>query len=224
MTWIKICGITNLEDAQVAVDAGADALGFVFYEKSPRKIEPETARAIASKLPPKIEKIGVFVDDPVERIRNTAQQVGLSAVQVYLAHSEPQRVQDLLLLNERDTDPKLIAAFPAGELDGEGLLLVGREKRKLYALMLDSGSNSMPGGTGKTFDWSKARVKIQFLSVTVPMIVAGGLTPLNVGEAIRFFQPWGVDVASGVEARPGKKDPEKVRAFVDAVRKADKKN
>jgi phosphoribosylanthranilate isomerase len=222
MTWIKICGITNLEDALTAVDAGADALGFVFYEKSPRKIDPQTARKIVAKLPAKIEKVGVFVDEPVEQIREIARQVGLTAVQVYMGDGEPKRGQELLLLNENETDPKLIAVFPADELGQEGLLLTGTDKKTFYALMLDSGSNTMPGGTGKTFVWSKVQAFVQFLSVSVPIIVAGGLTPLNVGEAIGFFQPWGVDVSSGVEAKPGKKDPDRVRGFVKAVRAADK--
>jgi phosphoribosylanthranilate isomerase len=222
MTWIKICGITNLEDALTAVDAGADALGFVFYEKSPRKIDPQTAREIVAKLPAKIEKVGVFVDEPVEQIREIARQVGLTAVQVYMGDGEPKRGQELLLLNENETDPKLIAVFPADELGQEGLLLTGTAKKTFFALMLDSGSNTMPGGTGKIFEWSKVQVFVQFLSVTVPIIVAGGLTPLNVGAAIGFFQPWGVDVSSGVEAKPGKKDPDKLRGFVKAVRSADK--
>jgi phosphoribosylanthranilate isomerase len=222
MTWIKICGITNLEDALTAVDAGADALGFVFYEKSPRNIDPGKACEIVQKLPARIEKIGVFVDDPVEQIREIARQVGLTAVQVYVGDREPKRGQELLLLNESETDPKLIVVFPAEQVEGEGLMLTGTAKKTFYALMLDSGSNTMPGGTGKTFQWNKAQPMIQFLSATVPIIVAGGLTPLNVAEAIGFFQPWGVDVSSGVEAKPGKKDPEKVRAFIAAVRNAEK--
>jgi phosphoribosylanthranilate isomerase len=224
MTWIKICGITNLEDAVTAVAAGADALGFVFYEKSVRKIEPETAGEIVAKLPEDLKKVGVFVDDSVERIRDTAQQVGLSAVQVYLNQSDPQRVEDLLLLSEEEAGPKVIAVFPADGLGEESLTFMGTEKKKFYALMLDSGSSCKPGGTGKTFDWNRAALMIQSLSQTVPIIVAGGLTPLNVGEAIRLFQPWGVDVASGVEAKMGKKDPQKIRAFVNAVRKADNRN
>jgi phosphoribosylanthranilate isomerase len=220
MTWIKICGITNLEDALTAVDAGADALGFVFYEKSPRNIDPGKAREIVQKLPARIEKIGVFVDDPVEQIREIARQVGLTAVQVYVGDGEPKRGQELLLLNESETDPKVIVVFPAEHLEED--LLVTAAKKTFYALMLDSGSKTMPGGTGKTFQWNKAQAMVEFLSATVPVIVAGGLTPLNVGEAIGFFQPWGVDVSSGVEAKPGKKDSEKVRAFIAAVRNAEK--
>jgi phosphoribosylanthranilate isomerase len=220
MTWIKICGITNLEDALTAVDAGADALGFVFYEKSPRRVDPEAAREIVARLPAKIEKIGVFVDDATEQIREIARRVGLTAVQVYLGDADPKRAQELL--DESQTAQKLIAVFSPDHWGEEDLVLTGTVNKTFYALMLDSGSNTMPGGTGKTFQWNKAQAMIQFLGTRVPIIVAGGLTPLNVGEAIGLFQPWGVDVSSGVEAKPGKKDPEKVRSFVAAVRSAEK--
>ena len=131
-------------------------------------------------------------------------------------------MQDLLTMNQNQTGTKVIAAFPADDLGKEGLFALGSAEKKFYALMLDSGSSAPPGGTGRTFDWRKARAMVQFLSINLPVIVAGGLTALNVAEAIELFQPWGVDVASGVEARPGKKDPEKVRAFVAAVRSAEK--
>ncbi|MGO9646995.1 MAG: phosphoribosylanthranilate isomerase [Terriglobales bacterium] len=222
MTWVKICGITNVQDALTAVDAGADALGFVFYEKSPRRVSPETACEIVEKLPSKIERVGVFVDESAERMLEVAQQAGLSAVQAHMGFAEPGRVQDLLLLNENATTYKVIAVMAASELGREGLFLLGTARRMFYALMLDSVSTAMPGGTGKTFDWSKARGMIESLGVTLPIIVAGGLTDLNVGEAMRIFQPWGVDVSSGVESSPGEKDPNKVRAFVAAVRQAER--
>ena len=221
MTWVKICGITNLEDARVAVDAGADALGFVFYEKSPRKIEVEAAAEISAKLPPAVEKVGVFVDEEVEVIRHVATTARLTAAQVHMVHGGGRRTQDLLLLNEVDDRLKVIAAVPADRLAKDTLLTFGTTKTTLYALMLDSGSNSAPGGTGKTFNWIKANEAVRALSVSLPIIVAGGLTPSCVGEAMKIFRPWGVDVSSGVEARPGKKDPEKVRAFVAAVRHQD---
>lgn len=222
MTWIKICGITNLEDALTAVNAGADALGFVFYDKSPRKIEPDIARRIIGQLPPSIETVGVMVDDSIERIRDVVQQTGLTAVQVHVGHGGSGRMQDLLVMNQNQAGTKVIAALPADDLGKEGLFPLGSTKKMFYALMLDSGSSAAPGGTGRTFDWRKARAMVQFLSINLPVIVAGGLTALNVAEAIGLFQPWGVDVASGVEARPGKKDPEKVRAFIAAVRSAEK--
>ena len=217
MTWIKICGTTNLDDAQLAVEAGADALGFVFYDKSPRNIDPEKAREIVTELPAYVEKVGVFVDDSFKHIRDVVEQVKLTAVQFYTRTWE--HVEDLVSANGNAISPKLIMALPADELSQANVLI---QTRILHAIMLDSGSSERPGGTGKTFDWKRAHGVIQGLSLTVPVIVAGGLTPLNVGEAVKFFQPYGVDVASGVEAKPGKKDPEKVYAFVRAVREADK--
>jgi len=217
MTWIKICGTTNLDDAQLAVEAGADALGFVFYDKSPRNIDPEKAREIVTELPAYVEKVGVFVDDSFKHIRDVVEQVKLTAVQFYTRTWE--HVEDLVSANGNAISPKLIMALPADELSQADVLI---QTRILHAIMLDSGSSERSGGTGKTFDWKRAHGVIQGLSLTVPVIVAGGLTPLNVGEAVKFFQPYGVDVASGVEAKPGKKDPEKVYAFVRAVREADK--
>lgn len=217
MTWIKICGTTNLDDAQLAVEAGADALGFVFYDKSPRNIDPEKAREIVTELPAYVEKVGVFVDDSFKHIRDVVEQVKLTAVQFYTRTWE--HVEDLVSANGNAISPKLIMALPADELSQANVLI---QTRILHAIMLDSGSSERPGGTGKTFDWKRAHGVIQGLSLTVPVIVAGGLTPLNVGEAVKFFQPYGVDVASGVEAKPGKKDSRKVQAFVRAVREADK--
>jgi phosphoribosylanthranilate isomerase len=219
MTWIKICGTTNLEDAKLAVDAGADALGFVFYDKSPRKVDPETVREIVAKLPATVEKVGVFVHDSFKRIRGIMESTGLTAVQLHSRNWN--RIEDLIGINGNPSGPKLIMALPADELVQSNVLIQGYN---LHAMMLDSGSDQTPGGTGKTFDWRKAQSVIQQLSLTVPVIVAGGLTTLNVSEAVKLFQPYGVDVASGVEARPGKKDPEKLRAFIQAVRAAEKNN
>ena len=219
MTWIKICGTTNLEDAQVAADAGADALGFVFYEKSPRKIDAEIARRIVEKVPGEVGKVGVFVEDSFKHIRQIVDDVKLTAVQLHVRSWK--RAEELVSANGNVTHPKLIVALRADELSQADVLIQGR---MLHAIMLDSGSAQTPGGTGKTFDWNKAYRMIQGLSLTVPIIVAGGLTPLNVGKAVKLFQPYGVDVASGVEREPGKKDPEKVRAFIQAVRAAEKNN
>jgi phosphoribosylanthranilate isomerase len=220
MTWVKICGITNLEDARVAVDAGADALGFVFYQKSPRKVDPDKAREIIAKLPQPVEKVGVFVDEAVEEIRDAAATAGLTAAQVHLTQGGAERVRDFHLLNESD-GLKIIAAFPANKFAEDSLFTSGSAKKTFYALLLDSGSSSMPGGTGKAFDWTKANDAIRALGLNLPIIVAGGLTPQRVGRAMKVFRPWGVDVSSGVEARPGRKDPEKVRAFIAAVRQED---
>jgi phosphoribosylanthranilate isomerase len=217
MTWIKICGTTNLEDALTAVDAGADALGFVFYEKSPRKIDPETAGKIAAKLPAGIEKVGVFVEEPVERILLTVAQAGLTAAQLHGdQYREPEFIQQLK--NARNLTVFLVV--PADKISGEW-----RKSRGLgvSAVFFDSGTPQLPGGTGRIFDWKTAAPTMEAIGKDVNTVVAGGLNSANVSEAIGILKPWGVDVASGVEVRPGKKDPEKVRAFINAVRKADKK-
>lgn len=243
MTWIKICGTTNLEDALIAVQAGADAVGFVFYKKSPRKIAVEAAREIVQKLPPDIEKVGVFViGDEVDPL-DMLFQVGLTGTQSYAsADGGPQRgstgAVGVSLLPPR---ARLMMAMPMnlfGE-DGDHIQDLAADfanwgkdlpqdasfaKGLMDTFVLDSGDLQQPGGTGKTFDWKKAvPIAEGMRQGGVKLVVAGGLTPENVGDAIAILNPWGVDVASGVESSPGKKDPEKVRAFVKAVREADKK-
>jgi phosphoribosylanthranilate isomerase len=246
MIWIKICGTTNLEDALAAVDAGAHAIGFVFAERSPRKIDMETAREIVAKLPEDVEKIGVFVSSDLLDPLEVTFRAGLTGLQSYppvgggaqgslfkavMVSSLPRRPRFLLALpmnlqaekgenrdqiQGREADPagwgKTLAEFAS---HSQGLL---------DTFVLDSGDLRQPGGTGKTFDWKKAvPIAEAMQQAGVKLVVAGGLNPENVGEAISFLNPWGVDVVSGVEERPGKKDPDKVRAFVKAVRDADKK-
>jgi phosphoribosylanthranilate isomerase len=219
MIWIKICGTTNLEDAWIAVHAGADALGFVFYEKSPRKIDLESAREIVKKLPPEIEKVGVFVDEPVETILNSVAQAGLTAAQLHGAESrKPEFIE---ALNIGRDNLKLFLVLPPAEIGGESNI---RDGSGISAVFFDSGTPQRPGGTGKTFDWKTAAPGIHAISKKLKVVVAGGLNSTNVVDAIRILEPWGVDVASGVEASPGKKDPMKVRAFIDAVRKLEKKS
>ncbi len=231
MTWIKICGITNLEDAKVAVDAGADAVGFVFYEKSPRKIDPDTARAVVENLPADVEKVGVFVDDPAQVVRDIAERVGLTAVQLYSAECV-EALGSILDSSPLKSGPrpKLILVVSGDQFAASGgmQLLNGmwmiskRLRDSLFALLVDSSSDSRPGGTGRPFDWTRARGMLPGMGAIRPTIVAGGLTPSNVKVALAVLQhPWGVDVSSGVEARPGKKDPAKVLAFVNAVSQAD---
>jgi phosphoribosylanthranilate isomerase len=222
MTWVKICGTTNLEDALVAVDAGADALGFVFYEKSPRNISVEAAREIVQKLPQRVEKVGVFVDLESEQIREVVLSAGLSAVQLHGERSAESVGKALALLPNSVGVSKLISVIHGEALKDD--LLFGFTISNMFAILLDSRSGEAMGGTGTTFDWETTQRAVQHMSLTVPVIVAGGLTPINVGGAIRLFQPFGVDVASGVEITPGKKDPKKVRAFVSAVREIDRKN
>ncbi len=222
MTWVKICGITNLEDALTAVEAGADALGFVFYERSPRKAKIETTRDIIRQLPDRIEKVGVFVDDEPERIREIASQAGLTTVQLH-----GRRALEKVWKDERPAEQvvgvsKVIPVIPGDSLKNGGVLINERVYDNVFALLFDSQSNGEVGGTGTTFDWRGTRAMVQVISLKLPVIVAGGLTALNVSEAIRLLQPFGVDVSSGVEALPGKKDAAKVDAFIQAVRGANK--
>jgi phosphoribosylanthranilate isomerase len=215
--------MTNLEDALTAVDAGADAVGFVFYEKSPRNISVEAAREIVEKLPESVEKVGVFVDLESERIREIVLAVGLGAVQLHGDKSMNCLWEDLRPSAQSVGASKLIPMMYAETLRDCGFLINEDVRDQIFAILLDSRSEVTPGGTGATFDWESTRDIVQAISLLVPVIVAGGLTPGNVREAMRLFQPFGVDVVSGLEASPGKKDPEKVRAFVKAVRDADRK-
>jgi phosphoribosylanthranilate isomerase len=217
MTWVKICGMTNLEDALTAVEAGADAVGFVFYEKSPRNISVEAARQIVEKLPDGVEKVGVFVDESISRADEILEQSGLTTAQVY------SKSMDDWLAWYRGSERKLMLAVSGELVKGEFLLSFGTTEKRVSAIVVDSGSGDRPGGTGERFDWEGAKIGIWALGTEVPVVVAGGLTPESVIEAIKKLRPWGVDVSSGVEARPGKKDPDKVRAFLRAVREMDRK-
>jgi phosphoribosylanthranilate isomerase len=247
MTWIKICGMTNLEDALVAVDAGADAVGFVFYEKSPRNISVEAATKIVERLPAKIEKIGVFVLESESHPHEVVLAARLTGAQQYLIAEWPPQLDELRVRARSrkvpgiDCFPKparFFAALPiAMLLDNENqvqrIVSGYAQMRKLSPELpagiwdtycLDSGTLKQPGGTGKTFDWPKAVPVVEELRRGgLKVVVAGGLSPNNVNDAIEVLHPWGVDVVSGVEASPGKKDPEKVRAFVRAVREADRR-
>jgi phosphoribosylanthranilate isomerase len=222
MTWIKICGITNLEDALFAVEAGADALGFVFYEKSPRKTNIEDTRAIIRDLPERVEKVGVFVEEDAERIRQIVLETGLTAVQLHGSRALESVWNDVRPAIESVGTSKLIPAIPGDSLKDRGVLINERAHESIFALLFDAQSNGTLGGTGTPFDWPGTRGMVQVISLRIPVIVAGGLTSLNVKKAIRLLQPFGVDVSSGVEAQPGKKDPEKIRAFVGSVRSADR--
>ena len=227
MTWVKICGMTNLEDGLLAVEAGADAVGFVFYESSPRCVSAETAREIVKKLPDSIEKIGVFAGHSMENAVHTLRYAGFDAIQVYPLTHKPGAEGDLEAVAKDTSELKVYVALPITVLLGEGNGNVGlsreRAARLLDVLFLDSGNSQQPGGTGRTFDWRQASSAVKELSLRQKVVIAGGLTAENVNEAIEVLNPFGVDVVSGVEASPGKKDPEKVQAFVRAVRAADRK-
>ena len=221
MTWIKICGITNLEDALAAARAGANALGFVFYKNSPRNIDPEKVREIVAQLPPEVEKVGVFVDsESPARIVEIAERAELTALQLHVGSSFAAGGQVGLDCGNR----KVYLALPAALFLEAGAEWNSSDQHSspLSAIFLDSGTSQQPGGTGKAFEWQKAALLVEAMTKTANVVVAGGLNPLNVAEAIRILKPWGVDVSSGVEAAPGKKDPKKVRAFVAAVRRTER--
>jgi len=230
MTWIKICGITNLEDARVAVEAGADAVGFVFYEKSPRNVTGENIAGILEKLPEHTEKVGVVVEGHTRDLDFPAR---LTALQ-WTHTSVPENFAEFSS-NGLTRRFKSFVAFPAADLDERRIQRLSEAFNPLApapnpvqrfdALFLDSGSARKPGGTGTPFDWNRAVPIARAVRQTpFKLVVAGGLTSENVADAMRLLRPWGVDVTSGVEARPGKKDPDKIRAFIQAVREADKAN
>jgi phosphoribosylanthranilate isomerase len=221
MTWVKICGITNVQDALTAIDAGADALGFVFYEKSSRHVTPEVVREIVRQLPAKIEKVGVFVDESLEQMEDVAQEACLTGIQRHARFSGSQAEER----SKPDSKTAKYIALRADELIDdhgrfEGLAWSQEAQKHIRAIFLDAGTEMQPGGTGMTFDWNKAVEAVRIIQRGFRVVVAGGLTPTNVAEAMRILKPWGVDVSTGVEARPGKKDPEKIRAFITAVRNA----
>jgi phosphoribosylanthranilate isomerase len=226
MTWVKICGITNLEDALMAVDAGADALGFVFYEKSPRYLTPEVAHKIIERLPERIEKVGVFAKASAEEVSAAARSSRTTAIQVCVdvepIEGDAECGYCFEQLARGNPALKLIPVLSMQRARPEGPAMMWNPDA-VYAFLLDSGFGAQPGGTGLQFDWVANEAATQVIKNLANVIVAGGLTPTNVTEAVRILKPWGVDVASGVEAAPGKKDPEKVRAFIAAVREAEKR-
>src|SRR6185437_13917105 len=215
MTWVKICGITNQEDALVAVEAGADALGFVFYEKSPRYISPDAAREISSELSGRTERVGVFVNQDGDGLCDIADDAALTAVQMHGDNEDP-RVADLVVARR---PLKVLVGVSMQRPNPDGWAMMW-EQKSVHAFLVDSASPAKLGGTGQTFDWHGAMKSLETIKGLSRLGLAGGLNPENVGEAIRITKPWGVDVSSGVEAQPGKKDPEKVRAFIRAVREA----
>lgn len=202
MVRIKICGITNLDDALLAAELGADALGFIFYPKSPRQVDAETARAIIAQLPPFVAAVGVFVDEAAAVVRDLAVQAGLDWVQLH-GQESPEYCRSL--------ERKVIKAFRIQ--DESSLIRLADYQGTVQALLLDTYKKGQVGGTGEIFDWHLARKAKQY----GPIILAGGLTSENVAQAIATVGPAAVDAASGIEAAPGKKDPKKLRAFFKAA-------
>jgi len=197
--------MTCLEDARVAVEAGADALGFMFYEPSPRNVSFEQAAAIIRSLPPYVARVGVFVNADKSQVEETLRSCGLDTLQFH-----------------GDESPEFCGQFPGVKIvkafrirDRESLDKLEAYAAGVDAFLLDSYVPGQPGGTGATFNWDLA---VEAKKVGPPIVLAGGLTPDNVGEAIAKVRPYGLDVSSGVEAAPGKKDPEKVKGFLSALR------
>ena len=202
---VKICGMTQLKDAAFAVEQGADAVGFIFYNKSPRSVTMKAARDIILKLPPLVDTVGVFVNESVDRINKVANYCGLDLVQL---HGEESPVFC------RKIQRRVIKAFRVKDLQSIKQL----EKYSVSGYLLDTFSDNLHGGTGKIFDWNLALPAKKM----GPVILAGGLTARNILQAIRQARPYGVDVCSGVEKLPGVKDPEKVRAFLKNIRSGSK--
>ncbi len=203
MVKIKICGITNVEDARHAAACGADALGFVFYPASPRWIEPDRVRQIIAELPPLLTCVGLFVNELPARIVQTVEYCGLSAIQL---HGDEDPTQC-------DFSPYRVikGVRVSGSDKGEGL-----PDYPVSALLLDACVQGRFGGTGQLSDWDLAAR----IAATRPLILAGGLTPDNVSAAVKAVRPYAVDVSSGVEDRPGSKDPSKVAQFIQRAKEA----
>jgi phosphoribosylanthranilate isomerase len=216
--WIKICANTSLADAMIAAEAGADAVGFVFAP-SPRRVTREQAAAIVPHLPAKIEKIGVFVDASFDEIAATVEGVGLTGVQLHWgAPTElPARLRARF-----GTRLKILGVLHFDAATAVDVTLTFNSD--VDATLVDSRTEMAAGGTGKSYDWIVARralfERAEDLKLITNLIAAGGLTPDNVADAIATMRPWGVDVVSGVEVGPGRKDATKVRAFIEKARAA----
>lgn len=206
-TRVKICGITRPEDAVAAGEAGADALGLVFYPDSPRAVTVEQAAEIAACAPPLLQRVALFVDAPAERVREVLDSVPLHLLQFHgdedAAYCEQFGRPYMKALRVREGLDLRAACAPFTGAD---------------AILLDSWREGVPGGTGQVFDWRRARQDF-----SRPIVLAGGLTPENVGEGMALLRPAAVDVSGGVESTPGRKDPEKTARFIAAVRAADRR-
>lgn len=203
MTRVKICGITNLEDAINAAELGADYIGLNFYKKSPRHIEPNKAMEIIKKIPNNVKKVGIFVNEELNTAVDTAKKLNLDLVQLH-GDEKPEYCKQL-----KDKSKKsIIKAFRIKT--NNDIKNIGRYNADF--LMFDAHKDGMFGGTGKTFDWKIIK------AIKKPFFLSGGLNPENVKDAIKIANPFAVDVASGVEEKPGKKDYEKMKKFIEAAK------
>lgn len=202
MIKVKICGVTNLEDALACYFEGADALGFVFYKKSPRYISPSAARKISLILPKKIKRVGVFADEPVSRVKKIASQCNLDMLQFH--------GQESPAYCRKFKGYKVIKAFRISRKED----LHGVSKYNTFAYLFDSFSNNQLGGTGKRFNWKM----LAYLGKITPiMFLSGGLTSSNVARAVKLLKPGWVDVSSSLEDEPGKKNHKKIKEFMKEV-------
>lgn len=201
---VKVCGVTSVEDALHAARCGADAIGLVFWPKSPRRVGLETARRIAGVLPPFVTRVGVFVDAEPGELREIGRSVGLDVLQLH--GDEPVSILDAV-------ERRVLKAFRVGERFEAGSVRAWVERGA--GVLLDTAiPGGMPGGTGRTFDWTEA---VRVRSLTPHLVLAGGLDGDNVEAAVSTVRPDAVDVSSGVEASPGRKDPDAVRGFLARV-------
>jgi phosphoribosylanthranilate isomerase len=205
----KICGITNAADARRAVEAGAEYLGFNFYEKSPRYVRPAAAQRIARGLPRRVKRVGVFVNEAEENVVSIAKEVGLDFAQLH-GEESPEFVARV---------KRGVPVIKAVRVRPGFRMAVLKKYREAAAILFDGFDPKRRGGTGKTFDWSVAKRAAKQQRI----FLAGGLTAENIGEALRQVRPFAVDVCSGVESRPGKKDPARLKALMKAVHGAEGK-
>ena len=217
--WVKICGNTSAADALLAVEAGADAVGFVFAA-SPRHVTTSEAAGIVARLPKTVETIGVFVDATVEEIYSAVRMCHLTGVQLHwdAASDLPGRLKDHL--GQQLRVMRVVHFGTDAVAQASELTAAYEQDPNVDGLLVDSRTAAAAGGTGVVYDWELAAKTVFQNARERRLVVAGGLTPENVGGAIAALRPWGVDVVSGVEAEPGRKDPAKVREFVKRARAA----
>ena len=203
---VKICGMTNLKDVKVAVDGGVDAVGFIFYKKSPRSVTMQAVRKIVLELPPFVDSVGVFVNETAEQINKIADRCNLDRVQLH-GNESPTFCKKIRR--------RVIKAIRVKDIQS----LKKLSEYPVSSFLLDTFSEDQYGGTGRVFDWNLAYPAKKY----GPIILAGGLTPNNVRQAIQRIQPYGVDVCSGVESQPGIKDHKKMQTFLKNVKAERKK-
>jgi phosphoribosylanthranilate isomerase len=217
--WIKICGNTSLEDARFAAECGAHAVGFVFAP-SPRQVRASLVSKITQQLPPQLEKYGVFVDADFDEIVSTVTACGLTGVQI---HRSSDALLPLRLRQHFAQFPGRIGILRVLHYKNQGFeqqLTELSRNEALDGVLVDSSTERAAGGTGTSFNWLEARNSFLRTTPHLRLIAAGGLAPENVKQAIQILRPWGVDVVSGVESAPGKKDPARVLAFIRSAQEA----